>query len=200
MNSRVIKLLLGLCVLLLIILLVEWLAISFSETPAVKSLSAVEGHDMELPELVLTEQSIETYLDMVDRPLFIKGRKPVIDLNDDSDIQEFGKIEDLVLVGIYSKDGHMIALFSQQGSEKKYLKKSEGDDISGWLLKEIQADQIILEQAGEQQSIMLRKPKPKTKPKITTKRKPSPKPKPKPNPKPKPKPKPKPVSREPKKI
>ena len=188
MNSRVIKLLLGLCLILLVILLVEWLVISFFNPPAVKSISAKVSQDMKLPELVLTKQSTETYLDMVDRPLFIKGRKPVIDLNEDSDIQELGKIEDLILVGIYSKDGHMIALFSQQGSEKKYLKKSEGDDIAGWLLKEIQADQIILEQAGEQQTIMLRKPKPKTKPKITTKRKP------------KPKPNPKPVSREPKKI
>ena len=175
MNSRVIKLLLRLCVLLLIILLVEWLIIIFPETSAVKSLSAVEEdqrQDTQLPELVLTEQSIETYLDMVDRPLFIEGRRPVVDLKEGNDIQELSKIDDFILVGIYSKDGRLIALFSQQGSDKKYSKKSEGDDISGWLLTEIQADQIILEQAGEQQTIMLRKPKPKTSPKITTKSKP----------------------------
>ena len=177
MNNSVIKLLLRLCVLLLIILLVEWLIISFSETPAVKSLSAVEegqSQNMELPELELTEQSIETYLDMVDRPLFINGRRPIVDQIEAGDVQELSKIEDLILVGIYTKDGRMVALFSQVGSDKKYSKKSEGDDISGWLLKEIQADQIILEQAGEQQTIILRKPKPKSSPKITRKRKPKP--------------------------
>ncbi len=166
MNLSLMKLLLGICVFLLVILLMEWLLIGGSDNLAVESLMSDQNgqsQEIELPNLVLEKQSLERYSDMVDRPLFIEGRKPVVDDEIDGDKQEqASQIDDLILDGIYSLKGKMYALFRKQQRDKEYFKKSAGDDISGWLIKELQPDRAILERAGKQQTIMLRKPKPRT--------------------------------------
>ncbi len=109
---------------------------------------------------------MESYSQMVERPLFIAGRKPVIESTKEAiSNEESGKIEDLILLGIYSIKGEVKALFNKKGRDikgrnKKTLKKLEGEDVDGWLLKEIQSDRVILEQQGNTQTLMLRKPKP----------------------------------------
>jgi len=163
MNLSLMKLLLGICVFLLVILLMEWLLIGSSDNLPVElpaSDQNRQSQEIELPDLVLEKQPLERYSDMVDRPLFIEGRKPVLDSEPDGGKQEqVSQIDDLILDGIYSLEGKMNALFRKQKRDKEYFKKSEGDDISGWLIKELQPDRAILERAGKQQTIMLRKPK-----------------------------------------
>ncbi len=162
MNSRAIKTLLALCVLLLIIFLIEWgiAASSGEQTDGVDSVPGqTADQEIELPELKLAKQSLEAFADMVERPLFIEGRRPVIIEENENGLEEQGEIDDLMLMGVYTVEGHQVALFSQTGAGKNYIKKTEGEEVSGWLLKEIQTDRVTLERAGNQQSMMLRKPR-----------------------------------------
>jgi len=164
MNSNIIKLLLVLCVMLLIILFIEWEiaepGINLDiETSATKEES--QNKSQKLTEIKLTKQSVESYSEMVDSPLFIKGRKPVAGFEEETEGQVDSRIEDLYLVGIYSAEERMVALFSTKGRDGKYLKKAKGDDVSGWMLEEIMVDKVILERDGKKQTLMLRTPKPK---------------------------------------
>lgn len=170
MNSKAIKLLSGLCLFLLLVLLCEWL-LSGSSEQALSDPSHTEDSQAQvtkLPKLVVNKQSAESYTQMVERPLFIEGRRPVIDEEGEDDVEETGQIEDLVLQGIYSVKGQQQALFNTKGIGRNYLKKSEGEDVNGWLLKEIQTDRVVLEQGDKEQTVMLRKPKPKTPSKPTS--------------------------------
>ena len=165
MNSNIIKFLMILSVLLLIILFIEWElaepAVNLDiETPATEKES--QSQSQKLSVIKLTRQPAESYSQMVDSPLFIKGRKPPVagDL-DETENQNAGKIEDLYLVGIYSVEERIVALFNKRGKGGKYLKKTKGDDVSGWMLEEIKVDKVILERGGKKQTLMLRTPKPK---------------------------------------
>ncbi|WP_305910016.1 type II secretion system protein N [Methylomarinum sp. Ch1-1] len=164
MSHNLIKLLLSLCLLLLVILLLEWLFIGSPDysQPLDSQNGKADGLEVNLPAIKFSAASPDSYTDMVERPLFIEGRRPVIEDEEDDASQQVDKIEDLVLVGIYTVESEMTALFSKQGRDETYLKKSRGDDISGWLLQEIQADRVILEREGKRQTLMLRKPKPES--------------------------------------
>ncbi len=163
--NNIIKGLIALCSLLLLVLFVEWALIEPTKQATVESTAVEKSQGLtDLPKLVLAKQAVESYSQMVERPLFIQGRKPVAEDGEEQAVNEdVGEIEDLVLLGIYSIKGKTNALFNKKGKDRKYLKKSEGEDVAGWLLKEIKPDRVVLEQRGNKQTVMLRKPKP-TKP------------------------------------
>ena len=180
MSNRVIKILIYCCLGLLVISLTEWGVAEYSKRQLLNSLSNNDNQsymDNKLPEFNLFSMSEETYTEMIERPLFIQGRRPII-TEETTDVKELdtGKIDDWVLVGIYSNEDKLTGLFRSLAKQGKHLKKIQGEDISGWVLKEIQTDRIVLEQAGKLQTLMLRKPKPmaskKTKPVTRQKRKP----------------------------
>ena len=151
-------------VLMTALLLSEWMVMTFLESPADTSIQkSNKGMDAgsELPKLKMAQRPMDDYLDMVERPLFIEGRKPLSDSEEGNNTVSVGSIKDLVLIGIYSAKQQLFALFSKQGREKNYLKIKQGDDVAGWLLKEIQSDKVVLEKNGKQQTLMLRKPKAK---------------------------------------
>ncbi len=175
MNNQGLKWLAGACGLMLMVLLMEWMIFGASESQSIELLENIkepQTTEMELPKLGLDKQSAEKYISMVENPLFIEGRNPVPEDEPKITSQVVSKIDDLGLVGIYSVDDQIVALFTQKGSDKKSLKKVEGDDISGWLVKEIRLDKVILEQAGKEEIIVLRSPKPKHKVQAKAKKKP----------------------------
>jgi len=161
--NNTIKALIGLCLLLLIVLLIEWQLGKPTEQTVVSASSTDRDNSLvELPKLKITKQTAESYSQMVESPLFIQGRKPILTEAGDAQIEEIvGKIDDLSLQGLYSIQGKKIALFQTKGKDKNYLKKSEGEDVAGWKLIEIKIDSVVMEQHGRKQSLMLRKPKPK---------------------------------------
>lgn len=172
MNSNVIKGLIGLCVLLLLALFIEWKLTDFPEQAQVEPSGLEKGgaSAIDLPKLMLVTQSAEKYSKMVEKPLFVKGRRPIIsDLDDEVTNEDIGKIDDLMLLGIYSNKGDIKVLFSTKGIRKKYLKKAKEEEVSGWKIKEIQPDRVVLEQRGKKKTILLRSPKPKTKRKLKPK-------------------------------
>ncbi len=189
MNSKLIKMLIASCLVLMVILFAEWAFYEYSKDELISSLDGIEEQpylENELPGIDLSVVPLEQYAEMIARPLFIKSRKPVI--KDESIVVEaldLGEIDEWVLVGIYSNADQLIASFKGLTGDKKHINKEQGDDISGWLIKEIWADKVIVLQSGKEQSILLRAPK--AKPKLNTKSKTKRKPKLKTKPRLKPK-------------
>jgi len=162
MNNLIIKSLAGLCLILFLVLIIEWWVSGDTETTSEQVLIEDET-PLTLPKLALTKKTPESYSQMVESPLFIQGRKPIT-MDDDSGLihEDDGQVDDFILLGIYSNKEKMNALFNKKGKQKTFVKKSEGEDVAGWLIKEIKADRVVLEQAGRQKTVMLRMPKPTT--------------------------------------
>ena len=120
----------------------------------------------QLPEIELTSQPEENYVDLVARPLFIKGRRPV-----DEPVRETGQAAakpetfDWQLTGVYSTKKTVSALFSRAKSKvakDNHRKITVGEDLDGWKLIEINKDRAVLKQGSKEKELLLRKPKSKT--------------------------------------
>ena len=114
-----------------------------------------------LPSLITPKQSADGFNTIVERPLFVEGRKPMPDTAQQNPeaAADVGQLEDWVLIGIYNKDKKQVALFRKQNEAKKYLKLNEQQTISGWQLTQIHADSVILQLDGQQKTVMLLKPR-----------------------------------------
>lgn len=165
MNSNFIKLLFALCVFFLVILLIEFnfIGLSSEQLEGNPQRKTENSKPTELPQIKLSKPPEDNYADMTERPLFVKGRKPMTGMADDSPVEVYGAIEDLILVGVFSKDEGLVALINQKKSDKEFVKAAEGQDVSGYFLKEIHADHIILERDGRKQRLPLRKARPESK-------------------------------------
>lgn len=168
MNLKLVKLQSLVSGLLSLILAAEWSYGEFAWRELRQSLeysSDDSGEAAELPALAARKPAAEAYSELVERPLFIEGRKPLVEVNPTADVQnvETGQIDDWSLIGVYNKDKRPIALFSKKNEARKYLKLGSEQTISGWQIKEIQSDRVILQQGGQQKSVMLRKPRAETK-------------------------------------
>jgi hypothetical protein len=118
-----------------------------------------------MPEIELTQESEESYGDLVARPLFIKGRKSV-DEPSPEEVQTIAVANnfDWQLNGVYSTKKGLSALFSRSTSKvpkDNYRKITVGADLDGWKLTKIHKDSVVLNQGSMQKDLPLRKPKPK---------------------------------------
>jgi hypothetical protein len=162
MNLKLVKLQIVLCGLLGSLLITEWAySAFFGVNPKLSPTSIPSGNGEDavqsFPELVAVNTNLN---ELVDRPLFIEGRKPIVETPvDDQKPLETGQIDEWMLIGIFNKNQQSMALFTKKDEAKKFMKIPIQQNISGWLLKEIQSDRVILQQADQQKMIMLRKPR-----------------------------------------
>lgn len=171
MNQKLIRLQMLGCGLLSVTLLAEWSYSQFTARQLQTMLSPRAQADFqaeELPSIADDKGSAESYSEIVDRPVFIEGRRPVVEASAAANTQnqDLGQIEDWELIGVYNKDKRPTALFRKRNEAKKFMKISEEQSISGWQLKQIQADHVVLLQAGQEKSVVLRKPRAQTKPPV----------------------------------
>lgn len=180
MNNHFIKLASIVCIALLLIIIGEWLLARLAEQQLITA-SQVKAQTYQadaMPSIDLTEQAEDSYADLVERPLFIKGRRAVAEPPATA-VQPVlltgaaGNF-DWQLNGVYTKDKRLFALFSHTKvklpkAKDNYRKLSVGevDDkgnvktLEGWQVSEIKLDRVILKQGTEQKELLLRKPKPK---------------------------------------
>jgi hypothetical protein len=167
MNSKLIRLLVAACISLGLIIAGEWLYAGYMKHRLLTSINSVEElqdyKTDELPEIELEKQPEESYADLVARPLFIKGRRPVNEPSSEA-AQAAAKSDsfDWQLAGVYSTKKIVSALFSRvkaKVAKDNHRKITVGDDIDGWKLTEINKDQVILEQGGNKKELPLRKTK-----------------------------------------
>ncbi len=178
MNSKLIKTLMLVCLVLLLVITLEWL---YAEQAQQKMLSTISSETKpvlndEMPQINLNSQPEDSYADLVNRPLFIAGRKPIAEAEQ---TQEQAAVVtnnfDWMLNGIYTTKKGLMALLTRTvakipeavpnlataktPSNDKYRKVIVGDTIDGWKVTEIHPYEIILKHDNTQKNLQLRKPK-----------------------------------------
>lgn len=168
MNSKLIKLLGAIAISLCFIITIEWLYAHFMRQRLLTLISSETHQDYkadELPDLELSKQPEESYVDLVARPLFIKGRKPV-----DEPSPEVAQVTakpdtfDWQLSGVFRVQKTVSALFSRTNAKvpkDNYRKISLGKTIDGWKLAEINTDKVVLKLGSSEKTLLLKKPKSK---------------------------------------
>jgi hypothetical protein len=165
--------LLFICFVLSLVIVLEQIVGYQSQKKLLNSISSntKQASYKDMPHIDLNQQPEESYEDLVNRPLFIAGRKPVAELDAvGSGIANF----DWLLSGIYtSKKGLMVLLTrttalpiealpdTADGKQNadNYRKLTLGSDIDNWKITEILKDRIILTQGLTEKQLPLRKPK-----------------------------------------
>ena len=128
MKKLLIHFLLVLNVLLLLLFAVEWLWLHSDETVAEPvGHIADSGVEDSLPVLDLSGQSLDKYIAMVEKPLFIQGRKPIESVEEELPPETSSDIEQLALMGVYSLEGEYFALIDDKSAQgKNILKRKKG--------------------------------------------------------------------------
>jgi hypothetical protein len=116
---------------------------------------AVESEDFELPD-------IQGYETIVERPLFMEGRRPGTEVDDTNTAAAPDSPLTVKLVGVAFTPTDKTALLVDAKGKYKRLKKN--GSVDGWTLIEFAPDRITLQRGNEQRELMLLKPKPKTLP------------------------------------
>jgi hypothetical protein len=121
----------------------------------------------EATDLNLSDPSEDNYSDLVERPMFIKGRKPVEEpIPEEMALATAQKTENVnwELIGIYSTPKGTTAFFSRSNGrlpKDNFRKCKLGDVLDGWHLSEINENAVSLTQGTETKKLPLRKMKPK---------------------------------------
>ena len=168
MNRPTLFVLIVLNALFIVVLGAEFLT-STETTSIISPLKTdnVESEESAL-EFDLTAMSEDSYSDLVDRPMFIKGRKPVDEPESESaPTTEMKKVEAFFwdLTGIFTTPKGATAFFSRTNAKvlkDNYRKSKIGEELDGWKMIEIHTDNVVLTQMNETKTLMLRKEKPKT--------------------------------------
>jgi len=163
-NSKLVTVSGAVCATLLLILIGElFYAKQVQKQLLSSSLSAEKNAAQDdMPQVDLTKRSEESYEDMVSRPLFLEGRKPVPEPTAEQTQANAVAVKfDWLLNGVYTTTKGLSALFTRASKVPKgnYRKIKQGDDLDGWKLSEIQKDKVILTQDGNRKELLLRKPK-----------------------------------------
>ncbi|MCF7970027.1 MAG: hypothetical protein K9L22_02540 [Methylococcaceae bacterium] len=119
-----------------------------------------------IPSYQFSGKTLDDYPDIVQRPLFFKGRKPIlIDDTEEALTDEAPKVLDNIsidLVGIINTPEGVFALFQDpkaKSHEDKFKRLALGDELNGWLLKDIQYDRVIIVSGTENKELLLSKPR-----------------------------------------
>ncbi len=175
MNNKLVSVLASVCLVLVIIIIGEWGFALHAQNELLTSTASAPAKNYqldEMPTLDLTAQSEDSYGDWVNRPLFLKGRRPV----DEPTPEQKQSIAaaatavkfDWVLNGVYTKDNHLFAFFSRatvKVPKDNFRKRKVNEDLDGWKITDIQHDKVQLKQGNEIKELLLRKPKSKELPK-----------------------------------
>lgn len=168
MNRPALFVLIALNSLFITVLATEWYVVTETSIPSVQTKISNSDTEETLPSLDLSEPSEDSYSDLVERPLFIKGRKPVNEPVPENTSVPIAKKTDVFnweLTGIYATPKMVIVFFSRTNAKvakDNYRKCKLNDEIDGWKVSQIHPDNVILTQAGENKTLPLRKAKPKS--------------------------------------
>ena len=163
MNTKLLSALASFCIGCALIIMGEWLYNVWAEHSTLSSLKPVAtiiAHD-DMPHIDLTKQTEDSYVDMVSRPLFMSGRKPVDEPSPENVQNTLTPIIfDWDLNGVYTTTKGLSALFSRSKTKiakDNYRKIRLGADLDGWKLTEIHEDKVLLNQGTQQKELPLRK-------------------------------------------
>lgn len=123
----------------------------------------------EVPGTNFRQHEITDYTEMLERPLFFDERRPIVpQLEEEGDKAtaevEIKLAEDVTqtLIGVIDTPVGVYALFHDpraKPDQPKFLRLKQGQGISGWLIKEIKHDRVIITADGNVDEILLAKPR-----------------------------------------
>lgn len=164
------------CSVLIFILMV--LVASYNDSHREQLLQEIENVQssgfslQEVPSTQFKEHAINDFHEMVERPLFFVGRKPIVleDADADADaaeetvVVEVKPAEDIsmALIGIINTPAGVYALFHDpkaKSDEPKFKRLKQNQDINGWTIKEIKHDRVIISADKNTDEILLAKPR-----------------------------------------
>lgn len=122
-----------------------------SSDGAEKDLNIVGPGDFNLP-------AIEHYQVVVERPLFISGRRPpepeALSATEDPVKPTLSNLQ-VQLIGVVIKpEGQSVLVRDKKTRKTSYLAK--GDRINGWMIEQIEPDRLLLTQLGKTEELSLR--------------------------------------------
>ncbi len=168
MNIKLIKFLIVLSGILIIAIFGEWLYATHAKKELIASIEKVDRQQApiaQLPTLELTKQPESSFVNLVNRPLFIQGRRPV---NEAPPIvvssSKASETFNWSLNGIYTNKKTLYALMTRTSgkvAKDNYRKVTKHNEIDGWIISEIHKDKVVVAQGDKIQELPLRKPKPK---------------------------------------
>ena len=168
MNIKLMSVLGIVCLMLILIIIGEWFYAGWTQKQVLMAITTPEkksAHD-EMPTIELTKQTEAGYTDLVARPLFIKGRKPVDEPTPEEEqasaAAAVAVVFDWELSGIYTTTKGLSGLFSRaksKAAKDNYRKISIGADLDGWKLTQISTDRAVFKQGTQEKELLLRKPK-----------------------------------------
>lgn len=166
MNIKLVKLLTAVCAALVVVILLEWAVANYAQRRLLAAIDLSKPQKSfidEVPAIDLEAKAEESYVDLVARPLFIKGRKPVDEPSPEQENALPGsEVFDWQLNGVYTSKKGLFALFSRAKTpvaKDNFRKLKENDDLDGWKLTKVHKDKVILTQGSESKELLLRKPK-----------------------------------------
>jgi hypothetical protein len=170
MNLKLIKLLGVVCAGLCFIIVCEWIYAIYAQKQLLSSIQELDkknNSNIELPTIELTKQPETSYMELVTRPLFIAGRRPVAETNanETKPAAVANQPFNWVLNGVYTNKKGLYALLSRTSAKvakDNFRKITKDVEIDGWKLTEIEKDKVVLSQGDQKKELPLRKPKPKT--------------------------------------
>lgn len=168
MNIKLIKFLAALCAGLCLLIVCEWLYAIYAQNHLLSTIQAVDKQKKSvahLPSIELTKKPESSYVDLVARPLFVQGRKPVNEPSAEAVAVTTATDQfNWALNGVYTQKNTLYALLSRTTTKvpkDNYRKVTKDNDIDGWKLTEIHKDKVVVSQGGKQKELPLRKAKPK---------------------------------------
>jgi len=168
MNTKLISLLTSICIACILIVFGEWLFALWAQSSTLDSIRSIEKKSLQdkMPHIDLHTKTEESYADFVSRPLFINGRRPVVEPSPEeiNNAVIAPVVFEWQLNGVFStKKGLSAFLFrpTAKTSKEKYRKISKEEDLDGWKLTEIYPDKVIFQQGFQQKELLLRKIKTK---------------------------------------
>ncbi|MBT9097422.1 hypothetical protein [Methylovulum psychrotolerans] len=172
MNSKLVKVLGAICGGLLLVIGGEWFYASVSQQELLNTQIPKDNKPLAdaMPTINLTEHDEESYGDLVNRPLFIEGRKPVNEPPPETVKGPAVTVNfDWVLKGIvYSRKSGLLALLTRPATVKSPKASNNrtqirlGAILDGWRLAEVTADYVVFTLDTDQKQLFLHKAKPKT--------------------------------------
>ena len=113
---------------------------------------------IEVPEFEFLKYDMESYSELVERPLFFVSRRP-------PEKQAVAVVQqqyipqniDWILMGTYTKQGAQYAMLVKVAEPKNIRKLTVGDVLDGWKIKKINFANVVLEYNGTEKVLELRK-------------------------------------------
>ncbi len=152
----------GCCLFLLVFAFLEWVVINYRFGPPeiVDTNSGNPSEPIKVGKFSLDPQ--ETFIEIVERPLFFTDRKPKEDEPEgviSPNVAVVSKKLNAKLMGVYTTAEGMTALLLD--SKGKYDRVREGDFVEGWEVRELFEDRVTFVAGNSNEELKLRKPKPK---------------------------------------